>query len=343
MGVRLQRGTSQAAEPGSGPARSPAYAAVIPPRARGVAKRVISHPTVLVALAMFVALAIWSSAFLTTRNLLNLADVNAAVGLIAIGETFVIIGGNFDLSVGSIYSLGGVVSVMLANHLPVLLAMIVTVVIGALVGWANGAIVVYLRVNSFITTLATQFAIGGAALLISSGNVVSTTKPGFMSLGENNALGVPWVDWALAVSFVIAGLLLHRTFFGRYVFATGSRIEAARLAGVRVDAVRIVTFMLSGACAAFGGVIDASRVASAQSGTGTDLILTGIAAVVIGGTSILGGEGAMWRTFVGVAILGMITNGFDLLAVNSNYQQILEGLLIVFAAGSATLSARRPG
>lgn len=295
------------------------------------------HPTLLVAIAMFAALSIWSSAFFSKGNLLNLVDVNTAVGIIAIGETFVIIGGSFDLSVGSVYALGGVVSVMLAGTLGVVPAILVTLALGAVAGIINGLIVVYVRVNSFIATLATQFGFAGVALIVSGENVQSTSQSSFVVLGTGMLAGVPDAVWLLAFMLVIAALILHRTFFGRYTFALGSRREAAEIAGIRVDAVRIGTFVVCSVCAALAGVVDASRVAAADPTAGADLILTGIAAVVVGGTSILGGSGAIWKTFIGVMILGMITNGFDLLAINATYQQIVEGILIVIAVGAAEL------
>ncbi len=298
------------------------------------------HPTLLVAVAMFITLSIWSSAFLSRGNLLNLLDVNTAVGIIAVGETFVIIGGSFDLSVGSVYALGGVVSVILASKVGVVPAILITLAMGIVCGIINGSIVVYARVNSFIATLATEFGFAGAALIISGGNVQSTTQPSFVVLGTGSLAGVPLTVWLFALVLVVAAFTLHRTFFGRYTFALGSRREAAEIAGIRVNAVRIGTFAACSLCAALAGVVDASRVAAADPTAGADLILTGIAAVVVGGTSILGGSGAIWKTFIGVMILGMITNGFDLLAINATYQQIVEGILIVIAVGAAELRGR---
>jgi ribose transport system permease protein len=298
------------------------------------------HPTLLVSVAMFIALSIWSSAFFSRSNLLNLVDVNTAVGIIAIGETFVIIGGSFDLSVGSVYALGGVVSVILSSRIGVVPAILVTLALGGIAGIINGLIVVYVRVNSFIATLATEFGFAGAALIISGGNVQSTNQGSFSVLGTGILAGMPLAVWLFALMLVIAAFTLHRTFFGRYIFALGSRREAAEIAGIRVNAVRIGTFAACSLCAALAGVVDASRVSAADPTAGADLILTGIAAVVVGGTSILGGSGAIWKTFIGVMILGMITNGFDLLAINATYQQIVEGILIIIAVGAAELRSR---
>jgi ribose transport system permease protein len=284
-----------------------------------------------ICLALFIALSIASSSFLTSLNIRNILDQNSAVGIIACGETLVIISGSFDLSVGAIYAFAGLVAVLVSNDLGPLPGMLIAILSGIGLGVANGVLVVVGRVHSFIATLASQYVFNGLALVISGGLIVQATSPSFVNLGQNSGLGVNYTIWSFLGVALIAGLLLQRTPWGRYVFAVGGNLEAARLSGIRVGLIRGSVFALSGGTAAFAGVVAASRVGTAQAGTGTGLELAGIATTVLGGTSIFGGEGAIWRTILGVLLLAMIGNGFDLLSISATYQQIVEGVLIIFA------------
>lgn len=307
-----------------------------PPRAlRGPrprrAVRLQEFGIVGVCVALFIALAFASPAFLTVQNIRNILDQNSATGITAFGETIVIISGSFDLSVGAIYALAGIIGVMVSNSVSPLVGILAAVVSGLVLGALNGAFVVFGRIHSFIATLASQYIFNGLALVISGGLIIQATSPGFTVIGQDRALGVNVTIWMLLVVGVITAVLLGRTTWGRHVFAVGGNQEAARLSGIRVGFVRGSVFALSGATAALAGVIAASRVGTAQAGTGTGLELAAIATTVLGGTSIFGGEGAIWRTGLGVLLLAMIGNGFDLLSLSATYQQIVEGALIIMA------------
>ncbi|HEX2196014.1 MAG TPA: ABC transporter permease, partial [Actinomycetota bacterium] len=280
---------------------------------------------------LFVTLALSSDAFLTSRNLLNVFDQSVSTGLIAIAGTYVIIAGGFDLSVGSIFAFTGVVAAMVALDHGTVLGLTAGVASGTALGAVNGALVTYGRINPFVTTLASEFMIRGWAFLLSAGLLIPVYEGGFDKLGRGIALGVRYPSWVFLIFAIVMGAVLAKTRYGRYVYACGANAEAARRAGINVSRIRLSTYALSGFAAGLAGILAASRVATGQPDTGAGLTLTAIAAVVIGGTSIMGGEGAVWRSVLGAILLTLIGNGFNLLGVNVAYQQILEGAIILQA------------
>ena len=214
------------------------------------------------------------------------------------------------------------------------LASIVGVLVGLGVGLVNGVITTVFRINALIATLATSYVVGGIASLATGGNIITDfNRPGFSDLARSSFLSVHTSTWVMLVVVVALGFLLARTTLGRYMYAAGGNAEAARLAGVRVYQARILAFALSGTTAALGGVIDASRVLSAQASSGSTLAFTVLAGVVVGGTSILGGTGAVWRSVVGILFIALIGNGFDLLGLDPLYEQICLGALLILAVG----------
>jgi ribose transport system permease protein len=283
--------------------------------------------------ALFITLTIASSSFFTKVNLLNILDQSSATGIIVCGETIVFIAGGFDLSIGSIFGLSGVVAAMLQPDIGSGGALAVGLLAGLACGIVNGLLVTVGRINAFMATIGTGFVIEGIALVLTQGNLITVTAPSFAILGENGFAGVTYGIWSWLGFAILLTLLLKMTRFGRYVFASGGNALAARLSGIRVNLVRTAAFAISGLAAGFGGIIVASRVQTGQADDGTNLQLTIIAAVVIGGTSIFGGEGAIWRSVLGMLLLTLIGNGFDLLNVNPVYQQVIQGLIILFAVG----------
>jgi ribose transport system permease protein len=284
--------------------------------------------------ALFITLTVSSSSFATKVNLLNILDQQAATLIIAAAGTLVLVAGGIDLSVGAVYALAGVTSAELAQHMAPAPAIVLGVAVGVCVGLVNGVVATFFRINALIATLAMSFVIGGLASLITHGNlVVLFDHPGFGNLTHTQFLTVKTSIWITLVAVVVLGLFLARTTSGRYMYAAGGNAEAARIAGVRVSLVRVVSFTLSGAAAGLAGVIDASRVLSAQSSSGESLTFTVLAGIVVGGTSILGGEGAVWRTVVGVLFIALIGNGYDLLGLNPLYEQITLGAIMLLAVG----------
>ena len=209
----------------------------------------------------------------------------------------------------------------------------------------NGVITTIFRINSLIATLAMSFVVSGLASLVTGGNlIIAYSHPAFGRLARTTFLTVATSTWTMLLAVVLLGVVLSRTTTGRYMYAAGSNAEAARLAGVRVQLIKLLTFVLSGGAAALAGVIDASRVLSAQASNGeTTLTFTVLAGIVVGGTSILGGQGAIWRTVVGVLFIALIGNGFDLLGLNPLYEQITLGGILLLAVGSDAWSRLRTG
>ncbi|HKI90973.1 MAG TPA: ABC transporter permease, partial [Gaiellaceae bacterium] len=207
--------------------------------------------------------------------------------------------------------------------------------VAALVGLVNGLVTTVLRINSLIATLAMSFVIAGVASRITKGNLlVLFDKPQFGSLARTEFLTVKTSIWLMIGAVIVLAVVLARTTAGRYMYAAGGNAEAARLSGVRVDAIRVLTFVLSGAAAGLAGVIDASRVLSASaSAESTTLAFTVLAGIVVGGTSILGGDGAVWRSVVGVLFIALIGNGYILLGLDPLYEQITMGLIMLAAVG----------
>lgn len=299
------------------------------------------YSVLLATVALFVVLSITSSSFLTKTNLLNIVDQQTSLGIIACAGTLVIIAGAFDLSVGAMYALGGVVAAQLANHLGVPEGIVLGVLAGGVLGMVNGVAVGAFRINPFIATLATAIVFGGLGLIVSGEALITVTKPGFQTFGSTEFLGVRLTTW-IFVGFALAmGLLLQRTKFGRYIYACGGNEEAARLSGVRVGMVRMAVFALSGLASTLAGALFAARVGVGDSSVGTALTLSAVAAIVVGGTSIWGGEGAIWRTIVGLFFLALIDNGFNLLGVDAKYQQVVQGAIILVAAGVDAYARRQ--
>lgn len=283
---------------------------------------------------VFVALAIGSRPFLTTVNLLNILDQQSATLVIAAAGTLVLISGGIDLSVGATYALAAVVAGTTTISAGPVAGSIAGLAVGIVVGAVNGVISTVLRINSLIATLAMSFIVAGIASLVTGGNlVVLFDRLDFAVIARTQILGVRTSIWIMVVVVVVFGVLLARTTIGRYLYAAGGNAEAARLAGIRVDGVRIIAFTLSGAAAALGGIIDTSRVLSAQANAGTALTFTVLAGIVVGGTSILGGEGAIWRTVVGVLFIALVGNGFNLLGIDVLFQQIVLGVILLLAVG----------
>jgi ribose transport system permease protein len=299
------------------------------------------YGTVIAFIVLFLVLTITSPAFLTFRNLHNIVDQSAYIGIIACAMTIVIIGGCFDLSVGAIFAITGALAAMIARAGYPELGFLAALLVGVLLGLVNGAIVTLLRINSFITTLATSLIYRGLALVLTGGLLILAANPRFTVVGQGDTFGIKNPVYIFAAFAILAWFILSRTTFGRYVYAIGGNAEAARLSGIRVGLVRSLTFCLTGLAAAIGGVITVARIAQAQAEVGVGLEFDAIAAVVIGGTSILGGEGAIWRTVVGVLLLHLIGNGFNLLGVPPFYQSIFQGAIIIFAVSLDILSRRQ--
>lgn len=313
-------------------------------RLRDLSEIVLRGGILLPFVATFIALSLVSPTFLRVENLLNILDQQSAIIIVAAAGTVVLIAGGIDLSVGAVYALAGATAVSLTGEVGPVAAVLVGILVGLCVGVANGVIVTRFGINSLIATLAMSFVVSGIGALVTRGNlVVAFDRLDFQAFATTRILGMTSAAWIMLAVAIVVGVLLARTTFGRYVYAAGGNAEAARLGGVAVDRIRVMTFTLSGAAAGLAGVIDASRVLSAQAAGGTFLAFTVLAGIVVGGTSIQGGEGAVWRTVVGCLFIALIGNGFNLLGLDPFYRQITLGLILLLAVGIDAWSRRARG
>jgi ribose transport system permease protein len=278
-----------------------------------------------------IALVFATPLFLQPSNMLNVLLTAAVVALIAAGQTYVIILAEIDLSVGAVLGFSAITTASVTGQFGPVAGLAAGLAVGALAGLINGVLVTKAKMPSFIATLATMSIFAGLTLQFSQGNPVKVTDGMFLALGQGNLLGIPTPIWIMLVLGVLFGYILARTRYGRELYATGDNADAARLAGISTDRVKIVAFMISGVLAATAGFILTARLGTAQPTAGTGLELAAIAAVIIGGTSLSGGRGALLGTLVGAVLLAMIDNGLNLLNVSPFLQSVVKGAVILLA------------
>lgn len=286
----------------------------------------------VVFLVVVVAAVAFVPKFATWDNMVSLALASVTVGIVSCGMLFCLAGGDFDLSVGSTLALGGMVAVLAVNRFDSFAAgLAVALAVGGVVGALNGFVIAKLGINALIATLATMQIVRGVANIISQGSPVMATKEGFDSLGNGGWLGIQYPVWITVATFLVFGFLLNKTVFGRNTLAIGGNPEAARLAGIPVVRTKITIFMLSGMLAAFAGVLSASRMVAASNNAGDKLELQAISACVLGGVSLAGGVGSVGGVLIGVLIMGIVQNGMSLLNLDSFYQMVVTGAILLAA------------
>jgi ribose transport system permease protein len=293
-------------------------------------------------IVLFVALWIASPYFLTSTNLSSLIRQTAVINIMALGMTIIIISGGIDLSVGAILAMGGLLGTMaMEKGFPILIGIAVGLVVGLLCGLLNGFLIARLRIAPFIVTLGTLGVFRGSTLLISNGLPVHQIPQAFSFLGEGNLLGVPFVLWVLVICAVGMHFVLEHTRLGRYAFAIGSNSAAAVYAGIPVSRYTMAVYAIGGLLTGLAGMIEASRLMTGQPTAGNGYELQAIAAVVIGGGSLHGGEGSVMGTLVGAFIMGLLSNGSDLLGISNYVQQVIIGAVIILAVSVDELRKRR--
>lgn len=299
-----------------------------------------------VLVVLIIVASILYPGFVNPANIGNILTQNAAVGLIAIGMTFVIISGGFDLSVGATYALGATLFAGLTIQTgSVVVAGIGALLAGVIVGLVNGTIISRLGVNPFVATLGTSSVISGIAYIYSNSSpFIVNGVPAFQDLALTTIAGVQLPIWILVIGFVVAAVVLAKSTFGRNIYAVGGNYEAAWLTGLRVKGLNASVYVLTGGLAALAGMMDASRLGVGQADVGANIALDAIAIVVVGGTSLLGGEGALWRSAVGLLILSTLTNVFYSLNVSQHWQLIAKGAIVVAAvAVDAVIRSKKRG
>lgn len=271
--------------------------------------------------------------FFTVNNMMIVLRQISINGILAVGMTFVIISGGIDLSVGSILAYSSIVGASFAHpgEFPLIVPLLIAILIGALFGGINGFVISRGDIPPFVVTLSISMVARGLTQLFNGGRPVNDLDSKFNFIGGGSVFGLPIPIIIFLVIILIGAFLLNKIKYGRYVLAIGGNQSTAEVSGINVKKIILLTYMLSGVLAAVSGIVLTSRVQSALVAAGTSYELDAIAAVVIGGTSMSGGKGTIYGTVIGVLIIGLLSNGLDLVGVSSNYQYILKGVIIISA------------
>lgn len=296
-------------------------------------KWIQTYMLIFIVIGLGVILSIISSNFLTPENLLNVLRQVAINGILAIGMTVVCLTGGIDLSVGSIVAFSGIIAAGLLRdkNYPVIVIVLIALIIGGLLGLYNGYFVAYWNAAPFVVTLSMMTIARGMTYVYSQGRPISNLPTEFLAIGKGSILGIPAPTLILIAVFILAGLMLSKLKFGRYVYAVGGNENAAMVSGINVKKVKLMVYVLSGIACGIAAIILTARVSAGLPQAGESYELDAIAATVIGGTSLSGGRGRLWGTIVGAILLGIVNNGLDLMNVSSFYQQIVKGLIILGA------------
>ncbi|MGN9165833.1 ABC transporter permease [Tissierellaceae bacterium HCP3S3_D8] len=289
-----------------------------------------------------IIISIASPAFLSKRNILNLLRQSSIIGIISAGMTFVIISGNFDISVGAVAALSGAITMKLATlGIPLVISMLIALAFCSAIGFINGIFVSKVGVPSLIATMAMVTIVRGLLLMLTGGYPI-TEDFGFLDfLGNEYLLGIPVPVILFFIVVLIAHIVLTKTKFGRHVFSVGGNQEASKLNGINVDRYKINVFIINAILAGIAGIVLTGRLGTATAIAGEGYDMDAISSVVIGGTSVAGGSGSVIRTVIGVLLMSVINNSFNLLSVNIYFQYIFKGLIILIAVGADSYSKRK--
>ena len=287
---------------------------------------------IVVAFAILVAaVASQNSVFVSRENLLNISSQWAPAGVMAAGLTFVLIAGGIDLSIGANFNLCAVLAAAIGEHHDPGLAFLAALALGTGIGLVNAVIVTVTGIDSFIATLGVAFALSSISQILTGNVAYYVDNEDFLSLGAGDWHTIPYAGMVMVGTFLVLGIILWRGTYGQKIYAVGGNREASRLAGLRVQTLYGSTFVLSGFCCGLAGVLSASQLGTAQYNIDPGILFDVVTMVVLGGTSLLGGYGAMWRTVVGWAFIASIGNAFNILNVNSSYQNLVKGLVLIGA------------
>jgi ribose transport system permease protein len=270
--------------------------------------------------------------FISRSNITNILIASAIVGMVVIGECYLLITGHVDLSPGSVAAFSGVfVSLLLRNGIPLAPAVLIVIVMGLFIGYINSLLVNRLKLEAFIATLATMSIFRGLAFIICGGKAVFVTNAFFLKMGSGRFLGIPIPVIIFIISFVIFIIILDRTRFGRTVYMVGGNATAARLAGINAQKLRAKIYMITAGFAALGGIIQAGRMSSGQPSTSEGLEFDAVTAVVLGGVAMSGGVGTLSGALIGLFIMQGFNNGLMMMNVPSFWQTVSRGLLLIVA------------
>jgi len=298
-----------------------------------------------IVLVVFIGLLeIFVPSFRSVGNVQNILLQTSINSLLAVGATLIILTGGIDLSVGSILGFAGIVASLLGKAPgsgPFLVALAAGVGTGLALGAINGSLVAFVRIPPFVVTLGMMSIARSLAFVASQGQPISDLSNEFLAIGQGSLFNIPYPILISVVTFVIFGIVLARTRFGRYIYAVGGNEEAAIVSGVDTRAIKLAVYSLSGLLAGLGGVVLAARATAGISTNGEGYELTAIAAAVIGGTSLSGGRGSLLGTVAGVLIIGIMVNSLDLLNISPFYQGLIQGTIIIGAVAIDAIANRR--
>lgn len=284
-------------------------------------------------------IAVLSPNFIKLLNIVTVFKQISMLGILAIGSTFVLISGGIDLSVGSIVSLSGVCAALLGVEelgMPLIVPIMAAILVGAIIGFINGVGITFGKITPFIMTLGFMISVRGLALLLSKGRPIFGLNPNFMNISNApvfklGVVAVPSLIFYLVGVIIIMSILLKHTVFGKWLYAVGGNEDAARFSAINVNWVKIAVYTLNGLLAGLCGVLMASRINSGDATVAENFALDAIAASVIGGVSLAGGVGTIWKTLLGALIIGVMQNGLQILGVSPFIQTIIQGLIIIIA------------
>jgi len=286
---------------------------------------------VIVLIVMTIVMSQLSDVFLTQKNIFNILRQISLIVMLALGETLIIVSGGLDLSVGSIVGLSGVLMVAVNNSTGnnTVLALLVALVAGLIVGLVNGLLVTKVRIHSFIVTLGMLSIVKGSVIAATKATPITFDNRAIQVLGQGYLGPIPIPVVIMILFVIIFQIIFSKTVFGNHLKAIGGNVEAARISGINVEKIRLITFIVSGFLAACAGIIIAARIATGHPDAGQGWELEAIAATIVGGTALSGGEGSMVGALLGAAIIGLLSNGMILLGVSSYFQPVITGILLV--------------
>ncbi|WP_233851338.1 L-arabinose ABC transporter permease AraH [Paraburkholderia sp. HD33-4] len=295
-------------------------------------QQITEYSLIVIFVVMFVTMSLTVDHFFSIENMLGLALSISQIGMVACTMMFCLASRDFDLSVGSTVAFAGVLCAMVLNATGnTFIAIVAAVAAGAVIGFVNGAVIAYLRINALITTLATMEIVRGFGFIVSHGQAVGVSSDTFIALGGLTFFGVSLPIWVTLICFIVFGVMLNQTVYGRNTLAIGGNPEASRLAGINVERTRVYIFLIQGAVTALAGVILASRITSGQPNAAEGFELNVISACVLGGVSLLGGRATISGVVIGVLIMGTVENVMNLLNIDAFYQYLVRGAILLAA------------
>ncbi|AUT70328.1 L-arabinose ABC transporter permease AraH [Paraburkholderia hospita] len=295
-------------------------------------QQITEYSLIVIFVVMFITMSLTVDHFFSIENMLGLALSISQIGMVACTMMFCLASRDFDLSIGSTVAFAGVLCAMVLNATGnTFIAIIAAVVAGSVIGFVNGAVIAYLRINALITTLATMEIVRGLGFIVSHGQAVGVSSDTFIALGGLSMFGVSLPIWVTLVCFIVFGVMLNSTVYGRNTLAIGGNPEASRLAGINVERTRVYIFLIQGAVTALAGVILASRITSGQPNAAEGFELNVISACVLGGVSLLGGRATISGVVIGVLIMGTVENVMNLMNIDAFYQYLVRGAILLAA------------